>query len=112
MADESVVDSLRKARELVAKGWTKRAFARKRNGKICVLDSKDACSFCASGAMRRIMGGESYIEGWKMLERAIDPYSIIAWNDDPKRTQAEVVAAFDRAIAIALSDDDESAVQG
>jgi hypothetical protein len=31
--------------------------------------------------------------------------SIIEWNDAPGRTQAEVVAAFDRAIELARADD-------
>jgi hypothetical protein len=38
------------------------------------------------------------------LRRSIGQSDIIAWNDSPGRTQAEVIAAFDKAIALARAD--------
>lgn len=34
----------------------------------------------------------------KRLEKAMGIEEIVAWNDDPKRTKRQVLAAFDKAI--------------
>jgi hypothetical protein len=98
----TVADDLRAARALVEKGWTQGAYARTKTGKECPDRSLHAKCWCASGAIWRVCAhdGIGFSEAHKQLSAAINkpiPY----WNDAPGRTQAEVLAAFDRAIEIA-----------
>jgi hypothetical protein len=98
----SVVEVLTKARALVAQGHCKGAAARAANGRPVRVNEPGACSWCALGAMWAS-------ESWEHVENAKDTLrsvlgvrsigSIGRWNDAPERTQAEVVDAFDRAIA-------------
>jgi hypothetical protein len=74
---------------------------------------KNAVTFCAIGAVAVAMGvgggdaGKS--EAVRILAKVVanvddrfDQHSAVAhWNNDPARTQEEVVAGFDKAIALA-----------
>ena len=78
------------ARKLVEKGWYQ---GRDIVGCVCATDA--IMTACRSG-------GGSPTEAFYHLRRAnnIPIYiGIIGWNDAPGRTQAEVLAAFDKAIA-------------
>lgn len=79
------------ARALIARGWVQ---------GIYELRTDDGLKFCALGA---IHGAESYNPGdsrdAQLTFRNAIPLPIVPWNDTPGRTQAEVLAAFDRAIA-------------
>lgn len=107
---------LTKAREKVAKGWTQRALARDQNGEALMYPgdggpySTPVC-WCSVGAVHFTI-----LEAMKDLPRsqreathaqALDklrnvlgniPGALTAWNDRPGRTQAQVLAVFDRAI--------------
>lgn len=52
-------------------------------------------------------GGQLYGEAVAPLRLAIGGADILDWNDAPERTHAEVMTAYDRAIAIAAPLDPE-----
>ena len=94
---------LENARALVANGWTQGAFARTESGLICddVMHDR-ATSFCILGAIER--SAQNWFEDTsarKIMRKATDErITLGCWNDAPERTQAEVLAAFDRAIEL------------
>jgi hypothetical protein len=96
----------RKARDLVRKGWVKETY-------IYHGMDKPVC-YCAAGAINTAATGVAWrtsvewahadMETAKRLNAAIRFFrgvirrDIFAWNDARKRTQEQVLAAFDRAI--------------
>lgn len=93
------VEKLKAARELVARpgGWTQEAFARDDEGQQTQSRSRDAVCWCAEGALKASRSGFAEFD---FLQKLLG-LPIAVWNDEPGRTQADVVAAFDRAIALA-----------
>lgn len=90
--DMTPVEVLRKARELVSDPahWCQGYF---RCGE----------AYCSAGALlytTRDEWLEDKAYGF-MLAATGQSHSISGWNDDENRTHAEVIAAFDRAIALA-----------
>lgn len=94
----SALTVLTGARDLIAAGWVQGTSEREVNGQQC---------YCSVGAIsqayhmlptRRQRG---YSEAMSILRSVIDDDSVVNWNDHPERTQAMVVAGFDRAIKIA-----------
>jgi hypothetical protein len=60
---------------------------------------------CALGAINEAAQGDlsrAYRDATEALRRAAGP-DIVYWNDDPATTHADVLSAFDRAIASAES---------
>jgi hypothetical protein len=99
----AVATKLREARALIERGWTQEAFARGKSGRVVVPNGRAAVCFCAVGAIKRY-------DHWcydlvaKPLATAIGVKGVTGiydWNDAPERTQADVLAAFDRAIELA-----------
>jgi hypothetical protein len=106
----AVADKLREAKALIEKGWTRHEF-----------ESGDCV--CATGAILRAYNLAPFgsdlekfrrLEATKLLQDAVGAEqalggfgvnSIVAWNDREDRTQAEVLAAFDRAIELAETQD-------
>jgi hypothetical protein len=89
VVDEEVRDVLREAKGLVAQGW-------------CQHHAHLGDKFCVLGALiTASVGGE-----WRAVTRARHAVrqhipatvTIPEWNDAPGRTQAEVVALFDKAL--------------
>ena len=93
------------ALDLIRKGWCKKSLAKKSNGRATLVESPDAVSFCSIGAIRKaypinrkyfamirrfhkVMIGSAVITSWN---------AISSWNDHPKRTHEEVIAAFQKA---------------
>lgn len=110
MACKKTIKSiLRKARALVKKGWCQGASARNSDGKPLHSDHPDAVSYCAMGAIRAagVSVGFPYgpIEGAALAlcdaESLQGIHEIGAWNDSQLMRQADVIDAFDRAIAAA-----------
>lgn len=99
------VEALRTGRARVEQGWCQKANA-KDAGAMCVApESREARSWCMGGSLSGICE-PVFDVAWHLLRMAIsnyDPWLIngTSWNDDPNRTQEEVLAAFDRAIALA-----------
>ena len=103
------VEVLTKARELISDPakWTQGASAKNRDGKVVGLMSDDAECFCLIGAIDRItLDGEDAdndtawagAEAYRLTRDAIGGGAISEWNDEPKRTHADVISALDAAI--------------
>ena len=109
------------ALECLERGWTQGAFARQADGSHAVVHDGDAgyfeaCSWCAQGALRegafKVYGsidGVGYLKGdvtsakaSNIANRIADMLQVewlAAWNDEPRRTQADVVDAFKAYLA-------------
>jgi len=88
--------------------WTQGAYAKtaKRNKARC--DSPKAVCWCVIGAIAHVADvtpGSVTDQLSGSLNEAIglgpNSWELVDWNDAPTRTHAEVLAAFDRAIAAA-----------
>ena len=118
------LEALQRARALVARSWIQGRFVWPEGTK-----DGEPWSFCASGALGHVLGLEEErqverTEAYGLLVAAAvpDPAEVVQvrlydgavleigraetgflhhWNDRPERTQAEVVAAYDRAIEAA-----------
>ncbi len=98
-----LVTVLRRARQLVADGWSQGAYARLTDGSPCPPDSARAAQFCLMGAIRRGLTEADYsipveskvvqLLGFAIADEAV------GWNDDERRTQADVLARMDKALA-------------
>ena len=99
---DATVAVLVRAREIISdeRRWCKRAFAFNWLGIPVSAGSRYARRFCAVGAIIRAgrelrlpVDDASRALEWQTVRPVAD------WNDDKVRTHAEVVAAFDAAIA-------------
>jgi hypothetical protein len=91
------IETLRKGRVLIETHGLARGHFQDHEGKLCTV-----------GAVTR-QGRIDHLwidEALEYLARAIsaDLEAIAAWNDAPGRTQADVLAAFDKAIELAIAD--------
>lgn len=92
------------ARERVAKGWSKRSYARDVTGQPCGYGSGAAVSFCALGAIYASADDLiAEITAVQTLRQTLGVRSIPEFNDDRKTTHADVLAAFDKAIEATAS---------
>jgi hypothetical protein len=98
----AVADKLREARALIERGWTQGHFARDEDGYPEHEGSPDAVCWCAMGAMSAADPNDKY-GLYGALSHAIGDEMVGMWNDRIGRTKAEVLAAFDKAIALAES---------
>lgn len=89
-----------KIRELLSSPdkWTQGVFARNSSGYRTYELDQDACSFCLMGALYRcyIDTEDDGLLVRSKLGQAIEDNTITGWNDDPKRTFAEVKELVDR----------------
>ena len=95
-------DILRKARGFIARGWTQGEYARDAEGVPVNSRHPSAVCWCASAALHATDNyGEERLAAYRGLCAAIgtNGFQLFEWNDTPGRTQAEVLAAFDQAIA-------------
>ena len=97
----ATLSQLQQARQLLAKpnGWTQGSYARDRHGVMVDSRCSEATAFCASGAL---YATQDDLNGSMQARTVI--YRIIAddievWNDADGRSQADIVRAFDQAIA-------------
>jgi hypothetical protein len=79
--------------------WTQGAFARAADGASVVSTDPLAVCWCASGAISKVTGSISSEAVFVVREalRKHLPDFIARWNDDPARTQPEVVAMLREA---------------
>lgn len=91
---------LRAAKALIdtPEKWTQRAHARTVEGYSCDSDDPKATSFCSLGAIYRTVPVSEYSRE-DCLRGALRPYAgnIAHFNDN--NTHADVMAAWDKAIA-------------
>lgn len=96
---------LKEARRFIVRGWSQGSFARDSEGKIVNRTDKAACRWCVLGALLTAADGlpgghHAYKDAVARLTLAIGvPSGVVIWQDQETTTQADVLAAFDRAIA-------------
>lgn len=107
---------LNEARALLARGWCQGMGARDDRGRQTWVLNPHAARYCLTGAVRKA----AWQVAWRDTERGISRYNgrqqdlehesythlqrftrmeVAAWNDQPKRQQAEVLTLLDQAIA-------------
>ena len=107
----TTVEVLRKAKQAVIElGWQQGQYRKtETEGPCCALG---ACLVAVGAKLRRGYSGideysadpetmEAFVRARRLLEKAVGGVVVWKWNDTPGRTQDEVLAAFDRAIALA-----------
>jgi hypothetical protein len=96
----TALEALIKARAEIAEParWTQKAYRRDATGEMCT--QADAVCWCAAGAVRQVSGGYNFASkpALKVLVSVVGG-QVERWNDAPERKHAEVLAAFDTAIA-------------
>lgn len=102
----SIVDVLQRARELITdeNNWCQGVYALNRHGRIVNVEDRFAVRFCMNGALARAAGlSINEVEKGEIM-RHLRPFLngnnlhfAHRFNDD--HTHAEVLAAFDKAIA-------------
>lgn len=89
--------------------WTKGTAARSVHGRKVAVTSKRAFCFCAVGAVERETQGidDGYRSAIELLNLAVETplpfamHEVVAFNDLGATTHADVMALFDRALALA-----------
>ena len=104
------------AKNLVEKGWTKKAWARQANGRDVDVEYAKAERFSMAGAVLRVVTKarpKAQLLLWAKLitliksclphtPEGVCEYPTLAdYNDHPKRTKEEVLAIYDKAIELA-----------
>lgn len=95
-----LADVLNRAGDLVEEGWCRLHLAENEVGLATNHYSPEAVRFCPVGAVDVATFGTSLAFHREALEALAASVGlpgigeIAPWNDDPARTQAEVVAAF------------------
>jgi hypothetical protein len=97
--DPDVRALLLKAADLIeTKGWCQHTYAQNNHNNSVMLDDESATRWCVLGALMRC--DRLYSTRVDHARDALAEYlsntemSIAAWNDNPLRTKAEVVAAL------------------
>src|SRR3954447_23594524 len=96
---DSRIAVLRRARDLLEQRWCKGSFARSWFNIPVPPHSALARRFCAIGAITRA-GRELQLRTQDacLALQLQTVRSVETWNDEPARTHAEVIAAFDAAL--------------
>lgn len=102
---EHIIQILQEARSYIARGWCAYAYARDTNCSPINPTTPDACCWDIRGALYKAnhqLGftyqTALYVTARRALRTSVQSELLEEWNDTPGRTQAEVLAAFDRAI--------------
>jgi len=85
---------------LQEKGWTQNSIARNSQGHRCEITDEDVASLCAEGAIATVCKSEfsrAFYEALGTLRHFLGRGRIFEWNDERKRTKAEVVEALQGA---------------
>lgn len=116
----TVLETLRGALKILSakKRWGKGAFAASKGGhpvpSSSIASREDLVCFCAAGALMKANNGRdgSYYAALHELADALPRYwqnqlsydaRVFSWNDSARRTHAQVVTAFKKAIAVQRS---------
>ena len=78
--------------------WCQGEVAKDKNGAEVGIDSPRAVAWCMLGATGTHSDASSSAD--LMLAQVVPGNEVTAWNDAPGRTQKEVLALFDKAIAL------------
>lgn len=87
--------------------WTQHEFARNKDDIFVSALDPDACCFCINGAIIRASRNVRSDTLKALLRKALSkPWETITkFNDHPDTTHTDVMAFFDRAIALAEAED-------
>ena len=101
---KTVITVLINARDLVAKGWTQGCAARNKEGEEIGAAGPHATHFCPLGSIIAVSDnyGPLYGAAYWLFRACLPNFklnSISKWNDHSDRTQADVVAMFNKAIS-------------
>jgi len=100
---------LTRSRDLITRGWTRGAEARDSAGAEVDPWSADACHWSLLGALVAAadLAADPDAASLRRLRQALGALAevieeplLATWNDDPCRTQAEVIETLDAAIRI------------
>lgn len=110
MSDPAAVSTLKAARALVEEGWVQRSFVKSRvevTGHWWNRKRTTHTSFCMIGALNHYERPAKYraMDYLAMGAGVSRSMLIPTWNDKEGRTKEEVLAAFDKAISLAESDE-------
>jgi hypothetical protein len=78
------VRTVKAARKLLEKGWCRFTCALTKGGEPTDLRGKDAKKFCATGAMARVLPGQSINDGIRVMQVVLGTDSPINYNDSLK----------------------------
>jgi hypothetical protein len=98
----TTLEILKGARAKVAQGWCQHAYALNSLGVSVGVKDEDACRWCPAGAVIALGDFDENQNAYDALLAAAEwpgAPMVTEWNDQKGRTQAEVLAAFDKAIA-------------
>jgi hypothetical protein len=100
---KTIANVLKGGRKRILEGWCQGESALNAKDNVTCVNSRDAVAWCLEGG---IEAAAPTTDAWLTAELALcdalgaDDISMLSiWNDKPGRTQAEVVALFDKAIA-------------
>ena len=101
---KTTVETLRDAKALIdtpAK-WTQNANARRSDDSDCSSAHPDAVCFCIVGAVWRA-SGETFSKAFHLVhwQAQKEGRHVVQFNDHPDTSHNDVMAFFDRAIALA-----------
>lgn len=100
---------LREAETLVARGWCQHAAARTRHGSAVDVAAGNAAEWSLVGALQAATFSDSSTsvddlrDALGSIADLIEDPSLIDWNDEPGRTQAEVQQLLERAAKISAT---------
>lgn len=102
----AAITALEAARALLddPKHWTQKRYAANKRGEEANPVGPEAVCWCSLGALAKVTRSSivretpTFWHAQGLLESELS-VSVIRFNDDPRRTHADVLAAFDRAIA-------------
>ena len=99
----TIVEMLKRSRERIARGWCQDSYAEDKEGRRTSPLSNFACAWCMMGALRP--EGIECMAAEPFLRRLVPHHALAQFNDAPGRTQAEVLAVYDKAIAMAEAEE-------
>jgi hypothetical protein len=92
-----------------ADAWGQGGFWRDADGTVCWVKPESIKCRCLAGGIAEAsglsrFGDDSHFDALNFVERVIGCASVPIWNDDPARTQPQVVAALRKAADLAESE--------
>jgi hypothetical protein len=84
-----------KPSDYIRRGWTQGTHARDADGKPVRADSPEAVAWCLTGALHAAYGTLPGVleSAWASVRDIING-DMVDWNDYPRRTKAQVIAAL------------------
>lgn len=99
----TTLEVLEAARKKIKQGWCQGSGAKSAFGSVVSFNSVHASRWCAAAAIDISCDYTpgAFTRAREIMVSMLGVDNLAAWNDTPGRTQAEVLAAFDRAIGLA-----------